>query len=447
MAYLLQAPFNYFVDVNGLPLSGGKVYTYNAGTTTPKATYTDSTGTVAAANPIILDSTGIASIWISGTYNIQVYNSSGVLQPHLSSDNITSTTATGDMTKSIYDPANIQEQIVGLTAPQTLTNKTIILSQINSGQLAGFRNRIINGGMQIDQRNSGGLQTFTTGAALAYCVDRWYGYCTGANVTGQQINGSSYSKNRYQFNGAASVTAIGFGQRIEAANCYDLNGRNCKLAVDLSNSLLTNVTWTAYYANSVDSFGTLASPTRTQIATGTFTVTNSINRYYADISIPVGATTGIEIVFTVGAQTSGTWIIGDVDLVAGTASELWHEQRPYGLELALCQRYSYVYKSDSTSAFIAGGQCTSGTAFLINIGLPVQPRVSFTGVSISNVAHFNVANASASGVGILTLIFNSASKLYAALSGTVAAGLVAGDTTQLLSVSTSGKIEFTGAEL
>lgn len=125
MATLLQSPFSYFVDVNGLPLSGGKVYTYSAGTTAPKDTYTDSTGTIAASNPIILDSTGIASIWITGAYNIQVYNSADVLQPHLSSDNVTSSVATGDMTKAVYDPANIQEQLVGLTAVQTLTNKTL----------------------------------------------------------------------------------------------------------------------------------------------------------------------------------------------------------------------------------------------------------------------------------------------------------------------------------
>ena len=47
-----------FFDNNGNPLSGGKIYTYEAGTTTPLATYTSSTGNTAHANPIVLDSGG-----------------------------------------------------------------------------------------------------------------------------------------------------------------------------------------------------------------------------------------------------------------------------------------------------------------------------------------------------------------------------------------------------
>lgn len=47
-----------FFDNNGTPLSGGKIYTYEAGTTTPLATYTSSTGNTAHANPIVLDAAG-----------------------------------------------------------------------------------------------------------------------------------------------------------------------------------------------------------------------------------------------------------------------------------------------------------------------------------------------------------------------------------------------------
>jgi hypothetical protein len=47
-----------FFDNNGIPLAGGKIYTYQATTTTPKATYTTSAGTIAHTNPIILDSSG-----------------------------------------------------------------------------------------------------------------------------------------------------------------------------------------------------------------------------------------------------------------------------------------------------------------------------------------------------------------------------------------------------
>lgn len=47
-----------FFDNNGSPLSGGKIYSYEAGTTTPLATYTSSSGNTAHTNPIVLDSAG-----------------------------------------------------------------------------------------------------------------------------------------------------------------------------------------------------------------------------------------------------------------------------------------------------------------------------------------------------------------------------------------------------
>jgi hypothetical protein len=216
--------------------------------------------------------------------------------------------------------------------------------------LTGFRNRIINGDMRIDQRNAGASQTFTAAAALAYSIDRFYGYCTGANATGQRVAGTAPNEFSYRFTGAASVTGIGFGTRLEATNTTDLAGSTATLSVQLANSLLTSVTWTAYYASTADAFGTLASPTRTQISTGTFTVTSSLTTYSTQISIPSAATTGIEIVFTVGAQTSGTWTIDNVQLEVGsTATDF--ERRPIGTELALCQRYYEVgYLSSDTTA-------------------------------------------------------------------------------------------------
>jgi hypothetical protein len=53
-----------FFDNNGRPLVGGKLFTYEAGTTTKLATYTDSGGMSANTNPIILDFRGEANIWI-----------------------------------------------------------------------------------------------------------------------------------------------------------------------------------------------------------------------------------------------------------------------------------------------------------------------------------------------------------------------------------------------
>jgi hypothetical protein len=58
-----------FFDNNGNPLSGGKLFTYAAGTTTNQATYTSSSGNTAHTNPIVLDSAGRVSgsseVWLA----------------------------------------------------------------------------------------------------------------------------------------------------------------------------------------------------------------------------------------------------------------------------------------------------------------------------------------------------------------------------------------------
>lgn len=71
---LTSAKFQEF-DADGNPLAGGKVYTYEAGTTTPKTSYTTAAATVPNANPVILDASGRADIWLDGTYQIKVYDS------------------------------------------------------------------------------------------------------------------------------------------------------------------------------------------------------------------------------------------------------------------------------------------------------------------------------------------------------------------------------------
>lgn len=73
-----------FFDNNGNPLTGGKLYSYVAGTTTPQATYTSSAGTVAHSNPIILDAGGRVpggEIWLTDglQYKFVLKNATDVL--------------------------------------------------------------------------------------------------------------------------------------------------------------------------------------------------------------------------------------------------------------------------------------------------------------------------------------------------------------------------------
>lgn len=60
-----------YLDNNGRPLAGGKVWTYQAGTQIPVASFTDSFGNVPNTNPVILDGAGRASIWlVPGSYKV-----------------------------------------------------------------------------------------------------------------------------------------------------------------------------------------------------------------------------------------------------------------------------------------------------------------------------------------------------------------------------------------
>jgi len=306
--------------------------------------------------------TGTAGIFTSGTVTTlnsttgTITNLSTTLAGDLTISQGTATLSTTGATAATYGTTSAIPRII-VDAKGRVTSASTVTAPV------GFRNRIINGDMRIDQRNAGASQTFTAAAALAYSVDRFYGYCTGANATGARVAGTAPNEFAYRFTGAASVTAIGFGTRLEATNTTDLAGSTATLSVQLANSLLTSVTWTAYYATTADAFGTLASPTRTQIATGTFTVTSTLTTYSAQISVPSAATTGIEIVFTVGAQTSGTWTIDNVQLEAGSnATEF--ERRPFGTELELCQRY-FSKSYDLNIAVGASGDPVGGLEYFL----------------------------------------------------------------------------------
>jgi hypothetical protein len=81
MPVVTPAPpvFYQFFDGNGDPLAGGLLYTKAAGTDDDKATYSDAEGTVANANPVVLDSEGRCSIFLeSGAYKFILKTAAGV---------------------------------------------------------------------------------------------------------------------------------------------------------------------------------------------------------------------------------------------------------------------------------------------------------------------------------------------------------------------------------
>jgi len=121
-----------FFDNNGIPLSGGLIYSYLAGTTTPQATYTSSTGLIAHSNPIVLDSSGrvpSGEIWLSQLllYKFVLQTSVGVTIGTY--DNISS--IAGSLpTISNFTGTGSQTDFTLLTIPVSLNTTNVFINGV-----------------------------------------------------------------------------------------------------------------------------------------------------------------------------------------------------------------------------------------------------------------------------------------------------------------------------
>lgn len=203
-------------------------------------------------------------------------------------------------------------------------------------------NYLINGGFEISQAATSA--TITAGTAtptqsLGYpTVDNWFAYSVGGNPTIAQVAGSGATPNRLQLTGAASITSVGIGQRIESINSAKLALKTVTLSFDCSNSLLTSLTITANRpTTTANTFGTIGTPTKTQIATTSLTINSTLTRYSYTFTCPQDVDKGLEILFTLGAQTSGTFVLSNVKLEEGSVSTPFVSDAIE--ELRRCQRY------------------------------------------------------------------------------------------------------------
>lgn len=102
---------------SGLPLAGGKLYTFAAGTSSPKASYTDALTYTPNANPVVLDGNGEAAVFLDGSYKLILKDSNDVTLWTL--DNIRATdardinTQTDDYTLVIGDAYKFVEMNKG----------------------------------------------------------------------------------------------------------------------------------------------------------------------------------------------------------------------------------------------------------------------------------------------------------------------------------------------
>jgi hypothetical protein len=267
----------------------------------------------------------------------------------------------------------------------------------------GFRNRIINGAMQIDQRNAGSVITPTSGQ---YMVDRfWFQGTQVSKFTAQQNAGSvSPPVGFANYQGLTSSSAYSvlssdyflIRQSIEGYNTADLawgtaNAKTVTLSFYVYSSLTgsfgasiaqgSGARWYPFlYTISAANTWTYITVTIPGDTTGSYPTNNT-----AGILVSWALGTGSSFTGPANAWTNSTYIAptGSVNVVgtsgatfyitgvqlekAGTATPF--EFRPYGTELALCQRYYQL-----SGSAVGGGNST--TAVNANINLKVTMRAT-----------------------------------------------------------------------
>jgi hypothetical protein len=251
-------------------------------------------------------------------------------------------------------------------------------------------NYIINSDFKIAQANTSA--TITAGnaiptASLGYPVlDCWFAYSVGANSTLSQEGNLSAKRLQIQTN--AGTTAMGIGQRIESVDAVNLATKTVTLSFECSHSNLTSLTITASRpTTSADTFGTIASPTKTQIATTTITITSTSTRFSWSFTCPQEVERGLEVLFTFGSNaSSGTFQLANVKLEEGSSTTTFIPTI-YAEELNKCQRYfsilpasAYGYPSPSTGGF------TFNQLYPLPCVMRIAPVVSRTYSSQFNIS-------------------------------------------------------------
>ena len=191
---------------------------------------------------------------------------------------------------------------------------------------SGFKNHIINGNFNVWQRG-------TSFSAVGYCADRWH------LASGGSANAIKHytSPNTILVSTTAASSFANLYQAIEKATVIGLRGKTLTLSLKLQTggTHTGGFAITARYSNSTD---TLTSQTTTIQSLG-ISASSTNTRYSLTFTVPADAV-GLRIdIENTSVQPSGAlYQVQEVQLEEGSVATPF-EQRPYGLELSLCQRY------------------------------------------------------------------------------------------------------------
>jgi hypothetical protein len=343
--------------------------------------------------------------------------------------------------------------------------------------ITSLRNRIINGAMMIDQRNAGASVT----AGSSYTLDRWNvdRVWSGSTVTIQQSStapaGFSNSMIATVSTGAAVSAANYFSiqQFIEGYNVADMgfgtaNAQTFTVSfwvrssvtgtfgVGFRNSAFDLSYWTTYTINAANTweqkFVTIPGPT-----SGTWYTNNSY---------------GLNVIFSLGcgstnkAASNNAWnagsklgAVGETDLIATTGATFYitgvqlekgstatsFDYRPYGTELALCQRYYISYGGTSVYERMGVGMNNSSTTSVVMFTFPVEMRAAPT-FGYSSASHFGIYNGS-TVISTTALGADTPSTKVSTMLATVSTGLTGTAMTQFLANNSTSARATWSAEL
>jgi hypothetical protein len=385
----------------------------------------------------------------------------GVRQTPTTDYTISGTTLTFT-TAPVLGTANIFARWISTQAINVPADASVTPAKLaNSGYELGMRNRVINGAMAIDQRNNGASVTPTISGQ--YLVDRFSAYITQTNkLTFQQGTNPNTSSGFSNFLNIASLSAYsvtstdGFAlqQRIEGFNVSDLmwgtaNAKPVTLSFQVNSSLSGTFGGAIYnsaanrfypfsYSIPVANSTTNVSITIPGDTTGTWLVNNGVGMTISfglgagsTLSAAAGAWTTSSAITCTGATslvgTSGaTFAVTGIQFEKGSTATPF-DYRPYGYDLALCQRYFERIDIPVNQQF-ANLQATSATAAFggftsFKVTKHHGPSVAYSGTLICWTANTGNAGGAITPYGIWPDGFN-----WGVSSAT---GLVAGNSTTI----------------
>ena len=316
-----------------------------------------------------------------------------------------------------------------------------LIGTVSASNDFGFKNRIINGAMVIDQRNVGA----SSSAASGYPVDRFAiaPQAAGYITWGQNLGSVTPPNGFANYLGFSTTTTYSLGagdsfrceHLIEGYNVADL-GWGTANAQSITISFWTRSSLTGTHA------ATLQNSARSRTYPFTWTINAANTWEYKTITI-AGDTTGtwlttngigIRINFNLGcgatgSGTAGSWsssnfvsATGAVSVVGTSSATLYitgvqlekgsqataFDYRPYSTELQLCKRYCHVFRGAADASFsnIGLGMCFDSTGFQCDVPLPlpmrVQPTITYSAVGDLAVHLPGLVRVTATGVAMST---------------------------------------------